>query len=59
MDNNGDMSLVSLARSINLTRFTFLDHGSLFLRNKSHWIHNRNLFKFHLTATARVTVTNG
>ena len=26
-------------RSINLTRFTFLDPGSLFLRNKSYWIH--------------------
>ena len=27
------------ARSINLTRFTFLDPGSLFLWNKSYWIH--------------------
>ena len=27
------------ARSINLTRFTFLDPGSLFLRKKSYWIH--------------------
>ena len=27
------------ARSMNLTRFTFLDPGSLFLRNKSNWIH--------------------
>ena len=30
---------IELARSINLTRFTFLDPGSLFLRNKSYWIH--------------------
>ena len=27
------------AGSINLARFTFLDPGSLFLRNKSYWIH--------------------
>ena len=27
------------ARSINLARFTFLDPGSLFLRNQSYWIH--------------------
>lgn len=30
-----------LARSKNLTRFTFLDPGSLFLRNKSYWINKR------------------
>ena len=29
----------NIARSINLTRFTSLDPGSLFLRNKSYWIH--------------------
>ena len=27
------------ARSINFTRFTFLDPGSLLIRNKSYWIH--------------------
>ena len=30
---------VFVAGSINLARFTFLGPGSLFLRNKSYWIH--------------------
>ena len=38
---NCDLVLLSnlYARSINLARFTFLDPGSLLLRNKSYWIH--------------------
>ena len=33
------LNTVTSARSINLTRFTFLDPGSLFSQNKSYWIH--------------------
>ena len=41
---NTDCSMCDIpARSINLTRFTFLDPGSLFLQNKSYWIHKRTI----------------
>ena len=33
------LGAVYCAESINLARLTFLDPGSLFLRNKSYWIH--------------------